>query len=75
MDPTVSEGLDPRVREVIQTAMNNSASQLQSLEEISHKKMETVVDTCFTKNSNYADRFADCFMEKQKKLEDLMKTM
>lgn len=67
--------MDPRVREVIQTAMNNSASHLQSLEEISNNKMGTVVDTCFSKNSNNADRFADCFMEKQKKLEDLMKSM
>jgi hypothetical protein len=67
--------MDPRVREVIQTVMNNSASQLQSLEEISNNKMGTVVDACFSKNSNNADRFADCFTEKQKKLEDLMKSM
>ena len=67
--------MDPRVREVIQTAMNNSANLLHSMEEISNTKMGTVVDTCFSKNSSNADRFADCFLEKQKKLEDLMKSM
>jgi hypothetical protein len=60
--------MDPRVREVVQAAMNNAASSLQGLEEVSNQKMGTVVDSCFSKNSTNADRFADCFMEKQKKL-------
>jgi len=60
--------MDPRVREVIQNSMNNAASSLQSLEEISGQKMESVIETCFSRNESNPDRFAECLLDKQQKL-------
>jgi hypothetical protein len=54
--------MDPRVKEVVEGAMNGCNAELRSLEPLIDGKMSTVLDSCFTKNSSNADRFADCIL-------------
>jgi hypothetical protein len=37
--------------------------------------MESVIDSCFKQNSGNPDRFADCIVEKNKGIEDTMKSI
>lgn len=67
--------MDPRVREVVEAAMQNNQDLLKSLEEANDLKMGNLFEICFNKNSSNPDRFADCFLEKQKKMEDIMNPM
>ena len=67
--------MDPRVREVIEGAMHACGNELKSIEELNDYKMGSILETCFSKNSSNPDRFADCVMEKQKKIEDILNPM
>ena len=67
--------MDPRVREVIEGAMHACSTDLKSIEELNDQKMGGVLENCFAKNSNNPDRFADCIIEKQKKIEDILNPM
>ena len=64
--------MDPRVREVIEGAMHACSGNLKSMESIQDDKMAESLEYCFTKNSNNPDRFADCVIDKQKKMEDIL---
>ena len=61
--------MDPRVREVIEGAMKSSENELRTLEPLVDGKMGSVLDSCFNKNSSNPDRFADCILEKNKRVE------
>ena len=37
--------------------------------------MGEILESCFSKNSNNPDRFADCIVERQKKMEDALNPM
>lgn len=67
--------MDPRVREVIEGAMNSCNTELRSLEPLVDNKMGSVLDSCFAKNSSNPDRFADCILEKNKRVEEIMKSV
>jgi predicted metallo-beta-lactamase superfamily hydrolase len=67
--------MDPRVREVIEGAMKRSESELRTLEPLVDSKMGSVLDTCFSKNSSNPDRFADCILGKNKRVEEIMKSI
>ena len=67
--------MDPRVREVIEGAMHACGDSLRSIEELNDNKMGSILEGCFSKNSNNPERFADCIMEKQKKVEDILNPM
>ena len=67
--------MDPRVREVIEGAMQNNASLLKGIEEANDNKMGSVLETCFSKNDSNPERFAECIVEKQKKMEDILNPM
>lgn len=54
--------MDPRVREVVEGAMNGCNTELRSLEPLVDAKMGNVLENCFSKNSSNADRFADCIV-------------
>jgi hypothetical protein len=60
--------MDPRVKEVIEGAMNTCNNDLRSLEPLIDNKMGSVLDYCFAKNTTNADRFADCILEKNKRV-------
>lgn len=55
--------------------MNNCNNDLRSLEPLVDNKMGSVLDSCFTKNSSNPDRFADCILEKNKRVEEIMKSI
>lgn len=65
--------MDPRVREIIEGAMNSCANDLKGLEPHVDTKMAGVLESCFSKNSSNSDRFAECITEKNKKVESIMK--
>ena len=67
--------MDPRVREVIEGAMTANADLLKSIEELNDYKMGSVLESCFSKNESNPERFADCIIEKQKKMEDVLNPM
>lgn len=67
--------MDPRVREVIEGAMKSSENELRTLEPLVDGKMGSVLDYCFNKNSSNPDRFADCILEKNKRVEEIMKSV
>lgn len=67
--------MDPRVKEVIEGAVNSSNNELRSLEPFIDQKMASVLDTCYSKNSSNADRFAECILEKNRKVDDIMKSV
>lgn len=67
--------MDPRVREVMEGAMHSCSNDLKSIEPFIDGKMASVLDTCFLKNASNADRFADCILEKNRKVDDLMKSV
>ena len=67
--------MDPRVREVMEGAMNSCNADLRSIETHIDTKMSGVLDYCFSKNSSNAERFADCIVEKNKKVEEIMKSV
>ncbi len=67
--------MDPRVREVVEGAMNNCNNEMRSLEPLVDSKMGSVLDACFSKNSSNPDRFADCILEKNKRVEEIMKSI
>lgn len=52
--------MDPRVKEVVEGAMQINHADIRSLEELSESKMGNIFETCFSKNSNNAERFGDC---------------
>jgi hypothetical protein len=65
--------MDPRVRDVIEGAMGAVANDFKSIEPLIEGRMNSLLESCFAKNENNSDRFADCFLEKNKKIEDIMK--
>lgn len=67
--------MDPRVREIIEGAMNTCGNDLKSIEPAVDSKMSTVLDACFSKNSSNPDRFAECILDKNKRVEELMKSV
>ena len=67
--------MDPRVREVIEGAMNTCNNEMRSIEPLIDSKMGSVLDSCFSKNSSNPDRFADCILEKNKRVEEIMKSI
>jgi hypothetical protein len=67
--------MDPRVREVIEGAMQACGNDLRGIEELNDTKMGNILETCFGKNSGNPERFADCIVEKQKKMEDILSPM
>lgn len=67
--------MDPRVREVIEGAMNSCNNDLRTLEPLVDSKMSSVLDNCFAKNSSNPDRFADCILDKNKRVEEIMKSI
>lgn len=67
--------MDPRVREVIEGAMSNCNNDLRTLEPLIDTKMSGVLDSCFSKNSSNPDRFADCILDKNKRVEEIMKSI
>ncbi len=44
--------------------MGANAENLQSVEQVSASKMGSILDGCYNKNQNNAERFAECFIEK-----------
>ena len=67
--------MDPRVREVMEGAMSTCAETMRSIEELSDRKMGEILDFCYSKNPNNPDRFADCIVDKQKKIEEIITPM
>ena len=67
--------MDPRVREVIEGAMHACSDSLKSIESLSDNKMGEILESCFNKNSSNPDRFADCIVERQKKMEEVLNPM
>jgi hypothetical protein len=67
--------MDPRVREVIEGAMNTCNNDLRSLEPLVDSKMGSVLDSCFAKNTSNPDRFAECILDKNKRVEEIMKSI
>lgn len=67
--------MDPRVREVVEGAMNSCNNEMRSIEPLIDGKMSSVLDSCFAKNSSNPDRFADCILEKNKRVEEIMKSI
>ena len=65
--------MDPRVREVMEGALSSCQNDLKQLEPLTDQKMGVVLEYCYGKNTSNADRFADCILEKNKKLDDIMK--
>lgn len=49
--------MDPRVKEVVEGAMQTNHADVKALEQFSEVKMGSIFETCFSKNSNNADRF------------------
>lgn len=64
--------MDPKIRQIIETAMQNNADGFRSLEELTDAKGGNIFEACFAKNSTNPERFAECFSEKQKKIEEVM---
>jgi hypothetical protein len=56
-------------------AMETSANELKVIEPSLNQKMGAVIDYCFSKNSSNSERFADCIVDKNKKAEELMKSL
>ena len=54
--------MDPRIREVMETAMGNCANDIKQIEPLIDQKMGTVLETCYGKNTSNVDRFADCIL-------------
>lgn len=65
--------MDSRVREIMEGTMNGCTNDIKGLEPLVDSKMATVLESCFSKNSSNPDRFADCIIEKNKKVESIMK--
>lgn len=64
--------MDPKVREVIEAAMQKNEEGFRSLGELTDAKGGSIFEACFSKNSSNPERFGECFSEKQKKIEELM---
>lgn len=67
--------MDPRVREVIEGAMGTCNNDIRSIEPLVDSKMGSVLDSCFNKNSTNPDRFAECILDKNKRVEEIMKSI
>ena len=65
--------MDPRVREVMEGAMGQCNNEIRSLEPLIEAKMASSLDACYGRNSSNADRFAECILDKNKRVEDIMK--
>lgn len=64
--------MDPKIRQVVEAAMQNNAESFKSLEELTDAKGGNLFDSCFSKNSTNPERFAECFNDKQKRIEEIM---
>ncbi len=67
--------MDPRVKEVMESAMQGSQQQVQSIEPLIDSKMGAILDACYSRNSSNSERFAECIMEKNKRVDEIMKSM
>ena len=67
--------MDQRVKQIMQKSMEANSNSFQEIEPFVNKKMGQILDYCFNRNQNNADRFSDCILEKNKKVEELMKSI
>lgn len=61
--------MNPKVQEVMESAMQATQQQISTLEPVVDAKMGSLLDVCFNRNSSNAERFAECILEKNKKME------
>ena len=54
--------MDPKVREIMEEAMANCQNDLKQIGSLADLQMEVVLDSCYSKNTSNADRFADCIL-------------
>lgn len=65
--------MDPRVREVMEGAMGQCNNEIRTLEPFIDTKMASTLDSCYGRNSSNPERFAECILDKNKRVEDIMK--
>lgn len=63
--------MDPKIREVLEAVMRTQEQSFKNLSESMQASMENLNETCYSKNSGNADRFAECIKEKAAKISDL----
>ena len=54
--------MDPRIKEVMETAMGHCANDLEQIEPLIDQKMGSVLETCYGKDTPNVDIFADCIL-------------
>lgn len=67
--------MDHRVQEVMTESMEKTAGKLRELEPFMTKKMQQVIERCFSSNASSSGRFAECAIDKNKKIEEVTKAI
>ncbi len=66
------DGISQQAQKVLTSVMSNTSAEMQQIEGITQQKMLSTVESCYARNSNNPDRFADCILNFQQKMAKLM---